>query len=56
MIVLMVILAIIAIIGFVITTALRKSCNVQDKYENALRKKVGIARAVILVACLAVLP
>lgn len=54
MIVLMVILAIIAIIGFVATTALRKSCNVQDEYENALRKKAGIVRAVILVACLAI--
>ena len=42
MIVLIVILAIIAIVGFAITTALRKSCNnPEDKWERDFRRKLG---------------
>lgn len=54
MIVLIVILAIIAIAGFAVTTALRKACNTEDKYEKSLRKKLGTARVCIIGACIAI--
>lgn len=52
--VLIVILAIIAIAGFAVTTALRKACNTEDKYEKSLRKKLGTARVCIIGACIAI--
>lgn len=54
MIVLIVILTIIAVVGFAITTALRKSCNTEDEYERNLRRKLGTARACIIGGCLAI--
>ncbi len=54
MIILITILLIIAIAGFVITTALRKACNPEDKYENRLRKTCGTVRIVIIGACIAI--
>ncbi len=55
MIILIVILAIIATAGVVATTLLRRALNnPEDKYEVRLRKKLGIARVVIVGVCLAI--
>lgn len=54
MIILIVILAIIAIAGFVITTALRKGLDPKDTYDSDRLKILGIIRGAILGGCVAV--
>lgn len=54
MIVLLVILAIIAIAGFIITTAMRKGLNPADKYENKVRSNLGVARGAVVGLCVAI--
>ena len=54
MIILAIILAVIAIAGFAVTTALRKQCDPADKYENRVRKILATARVAIVGGCLAV--
>lgn len=55
MIILFVILAIIAIIGFVVTTGLRKGLNPQDEYDRDRLNLLGIIRGAILGGCVGVL-
>lgn len=54
MIILTVILAIIAVAGFAITTALRKGLDKTDAYEASGRKILGIVRGAILGVCLGI--
>lgn len=51
MIALTIILVIIAVAGFAITTALRKACDPSNRYENQARKKIAIVRGAILGVC-----
>ena len=51
MIILTVILAIIAVVGFVATTALRKACDPTNPYERQARKKISLVRGAILAVC-----
>lgn len=54
MIVLLVILSIIAIVGFIITTAMRKGLNKEDKYERNVKRGLGIVRAAIVGLCIVI--
>lgn len=54
MIILFVILAIIAIAGFFIPTAIRKRLDPKDKYDNRVWRTAGVIRVAIASACLAV--
>lgn len=54
MIILLVIFALIATVGFVATTAFRKSCDPNDEHENHMRKTAGIVRGVIVGVCAAI--
>lgn len=54
MIILAIILAVIAIAGFAVTTAFRKQCDPADKYENRVRKILATVRVAIVGGCLAV--
>lgn len=51
MIALTIILVIIAVAGFAVTTALRKACDPSNRYENQARKKIAIVRGAILGVC-----
>ena len=53
MIILLVILAIVAIAGFVVTTALRKGLDPKDEYDKYQLKILGIIRGAILGGCVA---
>ena len=55
MIILIIILAIIAIAGTLITTAIRKSLDPNDRYEGQTRKVVGFVRIGILAGCAVIL-
>lgn len=54
MIVLLVILAIIAIVSFIITTAMRKGLSKEDKYERSARNGLGIVRVAVIGLCVAI--
>ena len=54
MIVLLVILAIIAIVGFAVTTAIRKGLNPEDGYERRARNALGVIRGVLVGGCVAI--
>ena len=54
MIIFTVILAIIAIAGFAVTTALRRSFDPTDRYEKQAQKRVSIVRVAIVGVCLAI--
>lgn len=54
MIVLLVILAIIAIVSFIITTAMRKGLSKEDKYERGVRNGLGIVRVAVIGLCVAI--
>lgn len=54
MIILLVILAIIAIAGFVITTALRKGLDPQDAYDRDRLKLLSVIRIGIMIGCAAI--
>lgn len=54
MIVLLVILAIIAIVGFAVTTAIRKGLSPEDKYERRARNTLGVVRWVLVGGCVAI--
>lgn len=51
MIILFVILAIIAIAGFSITTFIHKGLNPQDQYDRRVRRTVGVVRAAVVGVC-----
>ena len=55
MIILIVVLAIIAILGFAIPTAFRKGLDPTDSYDKQTRKTLGVVRAVIPLVCAAIL-
>ena len=54
MIILYVILAIIAVAVFAITTSVRKSLDSQDQYERRARKTLGTVRAAAVSGCVAI--
>lgn len=54
MIILLVILAIVAICGVAVTTAMRKGLDPQDSYDRRRRKMLGIVRVFIAAGCAAV--
>lgn len=54
MIVLFVILSIIAIVGFIITTAVRKGLDKEDEYERDVKRMLGIVRAAIVGLCIVI--
>ena len=54
MIVLLVILAIIAIVGFAVTTAIRKGLSLEDGYERKARNITGVVRGVLVGGCVAI--
>lgn len=54
MIILFVILAIIAIAGFIITTVIRKGLDSQDQYERRARRTLGTIRAAVVGVCLVI--
>ena len=54
MIILLVILAIIAIAGFAVTTALRKGLDPKDEYDKDRLKILGIVRGAVIGICIAV--
>lgn len=54
MIVLLVILAIIAVVGFIVTTAMRKGLNPADKYESKVKGALGVVRGVVVGLCVAI--
>lgn len=54
MIILFVILAIIAIAGFVITTVIRKGLDPQNQYERRDRRTLGTIRAAVVGVCLVI--
>lgn len=54
MIILYVILTIIAIAGFAITTVIRKGLDPQDKYDRRTRGTLGVIRAAVVGACLVI--
>ena len=51
MIILLVILAIVAICGIAVTTAMRKGLDPQDSYDRWRRKMLGIVRIFIAAGC-----
>lgn len=54
MIILFVILAIIAIAGFAITTVIRKGLDPKDQYERRARRTLGTIRAAVVGVCLVI--
>lgn len=54
MIILLVILAIIAIAGFAITTALRKGLDPKDEYDKDRLKILGIIRGAVIGGCVVI--
>lgn len=54
MIILLVILAIIAIAGFIVTTALRKGLDPKDDYDGERLKVLGVIRIAIMIGCAAI--
>lgn len=54
MIILLVILAIVAIAGFIVTTALRKGLDPQDDYDGERMKVLGVIRIAIMIGCAAI--
>lgn len=54
MIILLVILAIVAICGIAVTTAMRKGLDPQDSYDRGRRKMLGIVRICIVGVCAAI--
>ena len=54
MIILFVILVIIAIAGFAITTVIRKGLDPQDQYERRARRTLGTIRAAVVGVCLVI--
>lgn len=54
MIILLVILSIIAVIGFMATTSYRKALDPEDKYTREKKKFAGFVRMVILLGCLGI--
>lgn len=54
MIIFTVILVIIAIAGFAVTTAIRKQCDPTDRYENRARKSLAVVRMAVVGGCLAI--
>ena len=54
MIILLVILAIIAIAGFVVTTVVRNGLDPKDNYDNHTRKIVSIIRWAVVAGCVAI--
>lgn len=54
MIILLVILAIVAIAGFAVTTVIRKGLDSNDKYERGVRKRLSLVRGVIVGACVVI--
>lgn len=54
MIILLVILAIIAIAGFIVTTALRKGLDPKDDYDGERLKVLGVIRIAIMIVCAAI--
>lgn len=54
MIVLIVILAIIAVAGFVATTAIRKGLNPKGLHEGRTWRILGVIRAAVVCACLTI--
>ena len=54
MIILLVILAIVAIAGFIVTTALRKGLDPKDDYDGERLKVLGVIRIAIMIGCAAI--
>lgn len=54
MIILIIILALIAITGFIITTIMRKGLNPQDEYDRGQLKILSLIRTGIIIGCAAI--